>query len=166
MSLALAVKENNMQAKVFSLDINYFNTKEEFINNIKRFNLKDVIIPIFRPSSLATIGWKRPLKFIFIDTDGRYFSIKSDFILWERFLLKDGIIALSCAHSSDIKRFFRKYIENSNRFKDIRICDDIIFAYKQKYAKIKIIYLIYIRIIYMIYILLKKLIYRLKRKVI
>ncbi|MCM8791836.1 MAG: class I SAM-dependent methyltransferase [Candidatus Omnitrophica bacterium] len=163
-SLALAVKENNMQAKVFSLDINYFNTKKEFINNIERFNLEDVIIPIFKPSSLASIGWRRPLKFIFIDTDGNYFSAKCDFILWERFLLKGGIIALSCADSPPIKRFFNEYIKRSDRFNKFKDTGAIIFAYKEKESAVYFLKIFYIIITYTIYSLLKIIYYQLRDK--
>jgi len=162
-ALAMAIKERNDKSKIFSIDFNYFKTKEEFVYNIQSFGLKDIIYPIFKPSSLANIGFKTPLKFIFIDTDGKYFSAKAEFILWERFLLKGGIFAISCADSLEIKRFFKECISNSGRFNNYKQIDNIICAYKVKEFRYNPFIIFYIQITYTIYLLFKKILYRLRK---
>lgn len=161
-ALAVGLKESRQDGKAYSIDANLFGTKSQLLKNIERFGVKDLVIPIFTHSAKANKGWRHPLKLIWIDTDGNYFSVKCDFLLWERYLVVGGAIALSAAMSSKIERFVRDCIVGSKRFERITNIGSIVFAYKNKetppYKRWKIEY---IRLIYSFYFALKMILYKL-----
>lgn len=152
--------EEKKEGKVYTIDANLFRTKDALLRNIKQFGVRELVVPIFKHSAWANIGWQKPIKLIWIDTDARYFSVKCDFLLWEPYLAIGGVIALNCASSLDIKRLVDEYIIGSHRFRNLTTVGSIVFAYKNKetpaYAKWKIIY---IRSIYSLYYIFKKILY-------
>lgn len=69
------------------------NTYDEFINNIKRAKMDDIIVPIVKKSEDAAKNFDLPIGLIFIDAEHEYEDVKKDFELWFSKLIKGGIIA-------------------------------------------------------------------------
>lgn len=165
-SLARALKDTHKNDRVYAIDANLFESKNDLLKNIAYFKLKDQVIPLFGSSAYINIRWKAPLKFIWVDTDGNYLSGKCDFLLWEPFLLTGGVIAFGCAHSEGIKRIVKDCIVRSNRFGPVKIIGSIIFACKEKeeigYPQRK---RLWVRIVYTLYYLVKKINYNLNYRI-
>jgi hypothetical protein len=165
-SLAQALKDTHKNDRVYAIEANLFGTKFDLLNNINRFRVKEWVVPIFKHSACITKRWKAPLKFIWADTDGNYFSGKSDFLLWEPHLLKGGIIAFGCANSAQINRLVEDCIIGSGRFREVTKSGSMVFAYKDKekveYSKWKIFVT---RMLYGLYYLIKKMNYCLGYKI-
>lgn len=89
--LAKASKIANKR-KVYAIDPfdTYFPTS---LKNIKNAGVDDWIIPITKTSIKAAKNWKKPISLLFIDGNHSYGYVKTDFLLWEKYLVKGGIIA-------------------------------------------------------------------------
>jgi hypothetical protein len=158
--LAKGLSDGEKDGFVYTLETNLLKTKDELIRNIDRSGLKQRIRIVFNDSAGYNRLWSGPLKFIWIDTDGNYMSSLADFILWERFLEKGGIIAFSCVSNQGVQRMVKKHIIDSGRFSGITFSKEICFAFKSKDAKSSgILKIFYVRFIYVLYLSAKKMLY-------
>lgn len=130
------------------------NTFSIFTQNIKNAGVDDWVIPIVKTSYQAAKGWRKPIRLLWIDGSHKYEHVKIDFLLWERHLVKGGVIALHDTQTSDNvdpttgfptggigknggpARVAEEYILRSPRFKDIKIVDSITYALKIKNANL------------------------------
>lgn len=146
--LAMAEKESE-GGKVYSIEADLFGTKAQLLSNLERSGISGRVVNIFKHSSKANKGWISPLKMLWIDTDGNNFSLKCDFLLWERFLSEGGLIAVSCAENPGVRRFVGECLASSGRFSRISRSGSIFFAYKDKQgAVIPASRIFYTRLIY------------------
>lgn len=108
-----------------------------FLKNIKKARVEDWIIPIKDFSYKVAEKWNKPIRLLFIDGSHEYEDVKRDFLLWEPFVSKRGIIAFhdTLGKNSEIypgvKKFIEEYLMNSKEFKIIKIVDSIIFFQKK-----------------------------------
>jgi len=154
--IAKALEENG-QGKIYTIDANILNVKDCLLRSIGKFGVSNIVMPIFKHSSVANSKWKRPLKMIWIDTDCNYFSVVCDFILWERHLACGGVIALAGANLPSIKKVVNDYIINSSRFFNVTTKGSIVFASKVRDTPVyPISRLTYIKFIYYCHYLIKK----------
>ena len=159
-ALAKGLVDSGQTDKVYALEVNFFGTKERLLRNIEHFGVKDVVIPIFKHSSSANKCWDRKLKLIWIDTDGNFLSGKCDFLLWEPYLVKGGVLAFSCASSPRIKRLIDNCVIASKRFERIETRGAVVFAYKNKETPPCACWKInYTRMLYSLYYYAKKVFY-------
>lgn len=164
--LAKGLIEEKKEGIVYSIDANLFGTKQELLDNLQHAGVAGRVVSIFKDSVGANKGWARPLKFIWIDTDGTYLSAVSDFILWERFLVKGGIIAISCVSNPDIQRMIQEYLVSSGRFTELTYTKKLCFAFKQKEGKSPgPARVLYTRWLYALYLFSKKVLYAVKKAV-
>lgn len=70
------------------------NTYDEFIKNIVRAGVGDVVVPVMKTSEESVKNWDEPVGLIFIDGDHSYDTAKFDFDQWGTHLVEGGIIAL------------------------------------------------------------------------
>jgi hypothetical protein len=162
--LAKGLIEGKKAGTVYSIDANLFGTKQELLKNLHRVGVAARVVNIFRDSVRANKGWARSLKFIWIDTDGTYLSAVSDFMLWERFLVNGGIIAISCVTNPDIQRMIDECLVSSGRFHDLTYTSKLCFAFKQKQAKpLATARLLHVRWLYAFYLFSKKVLYAAKK---
>jgi hypothetical protein len=163
-AFAKAIKDSGQKSCVYALESNFFGSRSELLRNISRMGMGGAIYPVFRHSSLAHRGWQKKLKFIWVDTDGNFFSGKCDFLLWEPHLVEGGIIAFSCAESSKIQRVVKECIAASGRFLDAKRSGNIVYARKIKsgkpYPKAKMMRLVSL---YYLHYNIRKIIYDLRR---
>ena len=114
--------------------------------------MSDWVIPKVKTSYRAAKGWRRPIRLLWIDGSHKYEDVKMDFLLWERHLVKGGIIAFhdtQLAASVDPTtgfptggigkeggpaRVVEEYILHSPRFNNIKALDSITYARKIKNA--------------------------------
>lgn len=117
-----------------------------FLKNIKKFGMQDQVIPIVKTSLWAARNWKRPISLLWIDGDHQYSHVKADFLLWEKHLVKGGLIAFHDSQKVTVRipsldaevnfnkkgpiRVVKEYVVDSKRFSNIKIVDSITVAQK------------------------------------
>lgn len=87
--LGLGTKDANRE-KVYTIDID--NHIEEINKRLTDFGLYNCVIPIVCNSWEAAKIWDRPIRLLFIDGSHRYEDVVKDFVLFEPFVVKEGII--------------------------------------------------------------------------
>lgn len=124
-----------------------------FSENTKKAGVDDLVITILKTSYEAVRDWKQPISLLWIDGNHDYIYVKMDFLLWEKYLIKGGVIAFHDSRASTnivsargvplvIKpnagplRVVKKYILQSPRFNKISIIDSITIAEKVKNASL------------------------------
>jgi hypothetical protein len=132
--LAKALEEKN-EGHLYTVDADILKIKAHLLKNIEGYGLEKWVTPVFNFSAIANRGWSRPINFLWLDTDGNYFSWLADFLLWEPHVVEGGVVALSGASTLSTERILKKHIIASGRFHDITRSGSIIFAYKSKQAK-------------------------------
>ena len=75
------------------------NSYEQFLENIHRFGLGEVVKPMILRSDKAFLTWSRPIRFIFIDGCHEYTLVKRD-ALWKRFVEVGGVMVFHDYHSN------------------------------------------------------------------
>jgi len=161
--LARALEEKN-EGHLYTVDADLLKIRSNLLKNIEGYGLKKWVTPVFSFSAIANRGWSKPINFLWLDTDGNYFSWLADFLLWEPHVVEGGIVALSGASTFSTERILKKYIIGSGRFHDIIRSGSILFAYKGKQAKAYPAFkAIYIRTLSLCYCLFRKFIYNLKK---
>lgn len=102
-------------------DIKYYINQgvsfQTFWENVKKFNLEDIIHPIVDYSELAVKRYPGdPIELLFIDGDHRYNYVKLDLELWTPFLISGGILALHDHTYRGVKRVIEEIISDPTRF--------------------------------------------------
>ena len=128
------------------------NTFPIFRENIEHAGVGDWVIPVVKTSYRAAKCWRKPIRLLWIDGSHKYEHVKMDFLLWEKHLVKEGIIAFHDTQiSSNVDpttgfptggigkgggpaRVVEEYILYSPRFKNIEVLDSITFARKVRNA--------------------------------
>lgn len=139
--------DSHIRDKLFSLPLGYddrselhpLNTWPFFKNNIEKYKVDSHITPLVVSSAQAAKGWDKPISLLWIDGDHEYDGVRKDFLLWEKHLIRGGIIAFHDSAGSSDENYLvgpravvKKYVLNSNRFTDVRTVDTITYARKTK----------------------------------
>jgi predicted O-methyltransferase YrrM len=128
--LGIGSKEGN-RSKVITIDPHFpafFFIYTILLKNIKKTNVSDVVTPIKSTSLKVGRAFTEPIDLLFIDGLHQYEYVIIDFLLWEKHVIKDGLIAF---HDSNVKEWpqvqkvINDYIAHSKRFEIIKIVDSI-----------------------------------------
>jgi hypothetical protein len=87
-------------------------TFKTFMDNIRKKDLEDTVVPIVSDSNTAARKWFSPISFLFIDGDHSYEQVRKDFLNWEKFVLENGCIAM---HDVDVTRKHKDSYEGPRR---------------------------------------------------
>ncbi len=104
-----------------------------FRRNIKNAGIEDFVVPIVMSSEDAANMWsKKPksIRLLWIDGSHSYEDAKKDFLLWSKYVIDGGIIAL---HDTFWKEGPRKVVDDyifTGNFRNIGFVDSITFATK------------------------------------
>lgn len=162
-SMAKALQETK-KGVVYAVESNLFGSKDAFLNNIARCGVKDYVIPVFSDSARANIGWRNPIKLIWLDNDVNYTTALYDFLLWEPYLAVGGAIVFGYIEIPGIRKFVHDHLTGSGRFKNITISSSLVIAYKDKETPPRVKWKInYFRYLYIIYYMMRKAHYNLSR---
>ncbi len=109
----------------------YDSTESEFTHNIQLAGVEKWVVPLVMRSEKALEGWDIPVRFLWIDGDHEYESVKGDFLMWEPHLVDGGIIAF---HDTVLwpgpQRVAEEYILRADRFLAVIFVDSITSARK------------------------------------
>lgn len=128
--LARGVKNSTKRNKVYAVDPHLEGTEAIFRDNMKRGGVDDVVVPIVMRSEDAAKQWHRPVSLLFIDGLHDYDNVKKDFVLWEPWVVKGGVIAFHDRLAEGPCRVIREYVLRSKRFGKTGVVEGIFFAVK------------------------------------
>ena len=106
----LAIKNSGARARYWCVDTfdppTHRNCFDEFANNIKRFNLDDVIVPIIGDTHDLNVLKRVPseLDFLYIDAAHDYASVKDDIYLWVPKVRTGGTVMFH-DYCDDLRRY-------------------------------------------------------------
>jgi len=67
---------------------------DKFVDNIKKMNMKELVVPCKGTSERIVSGWDKKIGMLFIDGDHSYKTVKFDLENWTKFLVIGGFVAL------------------------------------------------------------------------
>jgi predicted O-methyltransferase YrrM len=141
-TIAIASSIRNSKTMVYAID-HHKGSKEhknadtfaEFKKNVKDFGLEKNIVPLVMKSVVANKYWEKApkaIEMLWIDGSHEYSDVKKDFLLWNKYLIDGGIIALHDTFFWDgPRKVVNEFIFPGN-FKKIGFVGDITFATKCK----------------------------------
>jgi len=136
-----------------SLGLMNIDTEPEFRANIAAAGVESQVIPIVKGSTDAARDWRGPIRLLWIDGDHSYEAVKSDFLLWEPFVVQGGIIAFHDTYAWEgPRRLVEERFISSGDFTPIGFVDTITAVRKQPLsfkAKWKLHALLAVRRIYL-----------------
>jgi MiaB/RimO family radical SAM methylthiotransferase len=107
------------------------NTLDEFLSNLKRYNISHVVKPVISDSSAASKTIDTDISLVFVDGSHEYDDVERDFECWWPKLKMDGIMAL---HDTLSKPGVAKFVEELiSKRKDIlnpQLVDEIVYFTK------------------------------------
>lgn len=114
------------------------NTFEKLLENIKKAEVDKAVIPIVGNSHDSKIinKWDKPIRFLFIDGSHEYEDVKLDFLMWEPYVVKGGIIAFHDSASKEAEihngptKVINNYILGSTKYKILRVVNSITYIQK------------------------------------
>lgn len=114
--------DHHRGSKEHQVGMSYYNSKfdegghistfKTFMDNIRRTDLEDTVVPIVSDSNTAARKWFSPISFLFIDGDHSYEQVRKDFFNWEKFVLENGCIAM---HDVDVMMIHEGSYEGPRR---------------------------------------------------
>jgi len=87
--IAMAIKEKNI--KMTAIDVKF---QLDFSDNMKQLQVNGNIDVIEDTGIGVANDWDEPVSFIYIDGDHSKFSAYADLMVWDNFIIPDGIVAL------------------------------------------------------------------------
>lgn len=112
-------------------DIKYYTGQgtahQIFCDNLKKFDVQDIVIPIVDYSELAYKnfdngkGWNLPIGLLWIDGDHRYKYVMIDVDLWAKHVVSEGKILFHDRPFPGVTRVLNKILKSSRyyNFKDV-----------------------------------------------
>jgi predicted O-methyltransferase YrrM len=111
--------------------------REAFVANMKKAQVLNYVIPIFKTSAEARKEFKENIRLLFIDGCHDYERVKEDILLWQDCLVEGGIIALhdylpesSVSFVVGVNKAADEYVVNSKQFIVEGHIDSLLFASK------------------------------------
>lgn len=105
-------------------------TFDKFVQNLKAYNVYDLVTPLCMTSQAAAGAFKEEIEFLFIDGAHEYESVSSDFNLWAPYLMNGGVISFHDSACEGVRRLIREKIYRSTNFTDIGLAGSILYARK------------------------------------
>lgn len=99
-------------------------TETAFRKNIEKFGVSNLVVPIVAQSTDAIKSWDKPIRLLWVDGHHDYPLV--DYLLWEPFLVKGGVIGLHDIDHYGARKVVRHFLKNSEKFSHGR---QVVFSY-------------------------------------
>lgn len=94
-----------------------FSSLGPFLQNIVRFGLEEVIVPVVLPSARAAEVWPgRPVRLLFIDGWHDYDECSRDILAWGRWVSPGGVIAVHDYDWAEVRRAVEDHLPKLGGF--------------------------------------------------
>ena len=95
-------------------------TLHRFQDNLRRMNVDDHVRPIISSSIEAAHSWNDPIRLLFIDGDHEYASVRQDFEVWSRFVVRHGLVCLhDVSNCAGVARFYDELMQQPGGFREV-----------------------------------------------
>lgn len=107
-------------------------TYRRFLQNIRGAKIAEAVIPIRKTSDEAFIGWRKPIRFLFIDGDHSYQAVRRDLKQWGQLVMDKGVIAVHDALNPGVgpPRAIVEVLLSEKKFSRLGVIDSVFFATK------------------------------------
>ncbi len=106
-------------------------TYDEFLANLRRAGVEQVVTPIVATSAEAVERFDQPVELLFIDGDHRYEMVRQDFNLWFPRVLEGGYLLMhDTIRWEGPRRVARECVYRSRSFRDVGFVHSITFGQK------------------------------------
>ena len=108
---------------------------DDFMANVKKAGLSMQVRPVPKTSVEAAKEWDKEIRLLFLDGEHTYDAVKTDFTLWSKHVVPNGIIAFHDAQSKDhpeVGKFVGELLENKETYKRVFAIDTTVFVLKVK----------------------------------
>lgn len=120
-------------------------TYDEFLQNIKRARVENIVMPVVDTAENAVVGWKLPIELIFIDANYHSYELtKKNVLEWSEYLVDGGVLALNNVAPSFSailqnkplhglpapRKVASQFIFRSGNFKNFRLAGCVAYAEK------------------------------------
>jgi predicted O-methyltransferase YrrM len=106
-------------------------TYEEFIANVKKAGMNDIIVPVPKTSEDAAMVFSMPIGLIFIDGDHSYEGVRRDSESWIPKLKTGGIVAFHDTTNWPGPRVLMEELSKDPKLKKLGVVDSITYFEKQ-----------------------------------
>jgi predicted O-methyltransferase YrrM len=106
-------------------------TYDEFLANLHRAGVEEVVRPVVATSAEAAAHFDQPVELLFIDGDHRYEMVRQDFDLWFPKLMEGGYLLMhDTIRWAGPRRVARESIYRSRNFRHVGFVHSITFGQK------------------------------------
>jgi len=107
-------------------------TYPEFMSNIKKAGIEDIVVPLVMTSEEAAWDFQEPVGLVFIDGDHDYDMVKLDYEMWFPKLVSGGIMAFHDAAGAwpGPEQVVQEYLYNSPNFSEVRVVGSLVYGRK------------------------------------
>ena len=107
-------------------------TYSEFLENIKRNGVNDIVEPLRDYSHNVGKKWDKPVELVWIDGAHEYEYVLQDLEIWEPHLIDGGVIAFHDSTMPGPWKVIEDHLYKGNTFQKIRSVHGITYAVKGK----------------------------------
>lgn len=101
-------------------------TYGEFLANLRKAGVEDMVVPIRKTSVEAAADFRLPVELIFIDGAHDFASVKNDFEAWFPLLADGGKVVFHDTYWEGPGRFVKSITWSSSRVKNLKFQDSIV----------------------------------------
>lgn len=105
-------------------------TYAEFLHNIDRNGITDMVEPIREYSQNVGKEWDKPVELLWIDGAHEYEYVLQDLEIWEQFLIDGGVIAFHDSTMPGPWKVLEDHLYKGNKFRKVRFVHGITYAVK------------------------------------
>lgn len=126
-----AVSARAYQESLIASDLSLY---DQFLANIKKYGLQDVVTPICQTSSDAINHFPEcQIDLLFIDGNHDFDYVVKDYLLWHPLIKKNGHIIfhdVGAKHTQGPRKVVEKYIYANAQWADVRMVGEMVVARK------------------------------------
>jgi predicted O-methyltransferase YrrM len=106
-------------------------SRTHFMKNMLIFNLSKQVRLVNLTSDQAVAGWDKKISLLFIDGNHQYAQVKKDFLNWQKFVVKNGILILHDATTKGLgpEKVLRQILKQG-KYKKISQVDQMVVLQK------------------------------------
>lgn len=107
-------------------------TYEEFLRNIEKNGIADIVKPVRKRSQDVGKEWTTPVELLWIDGAHEYEFVLQDLKVWEPHLIEGGVIAFHDSSMPGPWKVIEDHLYKGSKFHSVRFVHGITYATKGK----------------------------------
>lgn len=128
--LAKGAEAGGYNNKIYAIDPHFDGTEPTFRKNMKELQLDKTVVPVIMKSEEAVKQWRQPVSLLFIDGAHDYENVEKDFVLWEPYVVPEGLVCFHDKFDEGPAKVIRKYVLLSNSFSQVGVVQGLLYTVK------------------------------------